>query len=269
MNITASVGAWEKGAKNLAPDVTLVQQLLTQAAQLLGRAEIDPGGVDGGIVRPPRPSSTVKAIRAFQRLCGFGVDGRIDPGGRTWQRLSAVVEGSVTVPPPGDTCFPFAQPATADWAHSPRAFGSNRNGGKRAHAGCDLYAPVGRIVHAVRDGTVLRDPYAFYAETDALEIDHGDFVLRYGEIKPGCTLRKGDTVKIGQPIAKVGLLVGIGVPSAMLHLEMYKGDASGPLSQKSAEHSARRGDGVPFMRRADLIDPTPFLNDWKTRLATP
>ena len=94
-------------------------------------------------------------------------------------------------------------------------------------------------------------------------------MLRYGEIKPGCTLRKGDTVKIGQPIAKVGLLIGINVPSAMLHLEMYRGDASGSLSQKSADTSAKRRDGVPFMRRADLIDPTPFLNDWKTRLATP
>lgn len=269
MEISASVGAWEKGAKNLAPDVTVVQQLLTQAAQLLGRPEINPGGVDGAIGRPPRSSGTVKAIRAFQSLSGFGVDGRIDPGGRTWQRLTAVVEGSVSVPPPGDTCFPFAQPATADWAHSPRSFGSNRNGGKRAHAGCDLYAPVGRTIYAVRDGTVLRDPYVFYAETDALEIDHGDFVLRYGEIKPGCTLRKGDTVKIGQPIAKVGLLIGINVPSAMLHLEMYSGKASGSLSLKSAEGSARRRDGVPFMRRADLIDPTPFLNDWKTRLATP
>ena len=67
MEITASVGAWEKGAKNLAPDVTVVQQLLTQAAQLLGRPEINPGGVDGAIGRPPRSSGTVKAIRAFQK----------------------------------------------------------------------------------------------------------------------------------------------------------------------------------------------------------
>lgn len=269
MEIAASVGAWEKGAKNLAEDVTLVQQLLTQAAQLLGRPELDPGGADGRIGKPPRSSGTVKAIRAFQNLSGFGVDGRIDPGGRTWQRLTAVVAGSVSVPTAGDTCFPFAQPATADWVHSPRAFGSNRSGGRRAHAGCDLYAPVGRVIHAVRDGVVLRDPYAFYAETDALEIDHGDFVLRYGEIKPGCTLRQGDRVTLGQPIARVGQLIGISVPSAMLHLEMYKGDVSGNLSQRAVDSSAKRGDGVPFMRRADLIDPTPFLNDWKTRLATP
>jgi len=269
MDIGASVGAWEKGARNLKADVEIVQQLLTQAAQQLGRAELDPGGVDGGISSPPRSSSTVKAIKALQNLSGFGADGRIDPGGKTWQRLVAVVEGSVAVPAAGDTCFPFAVAATADWAHAPRSFGSSRSGGKRAHAGCDLYAPVGRTIHAVRDGVLLRDPYDFYAETAALEIDHGDFILRYGEIKRGSPLRKGDTVKKGQPIAQVGLLVGINVPSAMLHLEMYGGEASGPLTVPSREASAKRADGVPYMRRSDLLDPTPFLNDWKTRLAKP
>lgn len=266
MEISASVGAWDKGARNTPADVTVVQQLLTQAAAQLGRPEIDPGGVDGGILKPPRASATVKAIRAFQALSGLAVDGRIDPGGKTWQRLAAVVAGSVSVPPAGDSCFPFDKPATADWTHAPRAFGANRSGGTRAHAGCDLYAPVGRTIFAVRDGTVLRDPYAFYAETDALEIDHGDFVLRYGEIQPGCALRKGDAVRKGQPIARVGQLVGIAVPSAMLHLEMYRGDVAGGLTQP-ASSAARRADGVSFNRRADLIDPTPFLNDWKTRLA--
>lgn len=268
MDISASVGAWEKGARNLPADVTVVQQLLTQAAQALGRPELDPGGVDGGISSPPRSSSTVKAIRAFQSMSGFTVDGRIDPGGRSWQQLNGVVSGAVNVPAPEISCFPFDQPATADWAHAPRAFGSNRNGGARAHAGCDLYAPEGRVIYAVRDGEVMRDPYDFYAKTDALEIHHGDFILRYGEIRPGCTLRKGDTVKKGQAIARVGRLMGISVPSAMLHLEMYRGDANGLLTQTAAG-CAKRTDGVPFNRRADLIDPTAFLNDWKTRLATP
>lgn len=266
MGILASVGAWEKGAKNLKDDVMTVQQLLTQAATQLGRPELDPRGIDGGIAKPPAKSDTVKAICAFQSLVGIGPDGRIDPDGRTWQKLAAAGEGGVETPSPGDVCFPFDKPAVADWIHAPRAFGSNRNKGQRAHAGCDLYAPVGRTIHAVKDGVVMRDPYAFYAETDALEIDHGDFVIRYGEIKPGCTLRKGDRVTMGQPIAHVGLLIGIQVPSAMLHLEMYKGSGSGPLSV-AKDVSARRSDGVAFMRRSDLIDPTPFLNDWKTRLA--
>jgi hypothetical protein len=49
---------------------------------------------------------------------------------------------------------------------------------------------------------------------------------------------------------------------------MYKGSGSGPLSV-ARDVSARRADGVAFMRRSDLIDPTPFLNDWNTRLAKP
>ena len=73
-------------------------------------------------------------------------------------------------------------------------------------------------------------------------------------------------VERGQVIARVGLLVGILVPSAMLHLEMYDGSASGPLTAPESV-SARRADGVPFLRRADLMDPTPFLNVWRTRLA--
>jgi len=269
MGIGASVGAWEKGARNMKDDVLTVQQLLTRAAGQLGRPDVDPRGVDGGIAKPPAKSDTVKAIKAFQSLVGIGPDGLIDPGGRTWQKLSAADEGGIETPPAGDACFPFAKAAVADWTHTPRSFGSNRSGGKRAHAGCDLYAPVGRTIYAVRDGVLLRDPYDFYAETAALEIDHGDFILRYGEIKRGCPLRKGDQVKMGQPIAQVGLLVGIKVPSAMLHLEMYKGSASGPLTVTSRDASATRSDGVPYMRRSDLIDPTPFLNDWNTRLAKP
>jgi murein DD-endopeptidase MepM/ murein hydrolase activator NlpD len=268
MEIGASVGAWEKGARNVKEDVVIVQKLLTRAAGQLGRPDLDPRGIDGGIAKPPTKSDTVKAIKAFQSLVGIGPDGVVDPGGRTWQKLAGAGNGVVEPPSAGDACFPFAKAAVADWTHSPRAFGSNRSGGQRAHAGCDLYAPVGRTIYAVRDGVVMRDPYLFYAETDALEIDHGEFVIRYGEIKQGCTLRKGDKVTMGQPIAQVGLLVGIQVPSAMLHLEMYKGSGSGPLSV-ARDVSARRADGVAFMRRSDLIDPTPFLNDWNTRLAKP
>ena len=58
------------------------------------------------------------------------------------------------------------------------------------------------------------------------------------------------------------------VLGAMLHLEMYPGDARGNLSQTSPGSSAKRSDGVPFMCRIDLIDPTPFLNEWKTRFAS-
>ena len=265
MDIQWAVGAWEKGARNDRKDVETVQTVLTRAARLLGWPDVDPQGVDGSIARPPRKSGTVAAIKAFQLRAGLDATGVLAPASEDWGRLLLAV-ASAPPTPGGDSFFPFARPAVADWIHPPRSFGSRRSGGRRAHAGCDLYAPVGRLIHAVRDGVVIRDPYPFYAQTDALEIDHGDFVIRYGEIKPDCTLRKGEQVKAGQVIARVGLLVGIQVPSAMLHLEMYDGSASGPLTAPESV-SARRADGVSFLRRADLMDPTPFLNVWRTRLA--
>ena len=47
-------------------------------------------------------------------------------------------------------------------------------------------------------------PYPFYAKTFAIEIDHGAFLARYGEVQETAFVRKGDHVVAGQPIAKVG-----------------------------------------------------------------
>jgi hypothetical protein len=66
-------------------------------------------------------------------------------------------------------------------------------------------------------------------------------------------------------IARVGHLVGITVPSDMLHLELYDKSKTGALTVGGAA-SRKRGDGVTFMRRKDLIDPTPFLAEWKESL---
>jgi murein DD-endopeptidase MepM/ murein hydrolase activator NlpD len=127
-----------------------------------------------------------------------------------------------------------------------------------------LYAPIGTTVHAITDGTVVRGPEPFYAGTFAIEIDHGTFLARYGEVQGTALIRKGDTVTAGQPIAKVGRLVGIVVPSAMLHLELYDKSAHGPLTVGAAE--GKISNGRPFMRRKDLIDPTPKLNEWRNNL---
>jgi murein DD-endopeptidase MepM/ murein hydrolase activator NlpD len=166
-----------------------------------------------------------------------------------------------------DGSFPFSLLPSADWTHGARAFASNRSQGTRAHAGCDLYFPVGTWIHAIRDGVVTAGPYAFYAGTFALEVDHGSFLARYGEIQASAPVSAGDHVTGGQKIARVGHLIGITVPSDMLHLELYdKSDgASGPLTVGAA-HSKRRADGVPFLRRKDLTDPTPSLNIWKNNL---
>ena len=274
--ISRSVGRWEKGASNLQPDVQIVQRLLETAAHALQAPELDPKGVDGKIARPPAASNTVTAIEAFQSRFTSSVDGLIKPDSQTWYALvHAVSQKPAIQGPPSQPAvsnearefsFPFLTVSTADWVRSPRAFASNRNNGLRAHAGCDLYFAKGTWIHAIGDGTVVRGPYPFYCQTFALEVDHGDFLARYGEIQAKTTVKEGDKVHAGEQIAKVGHLVGIQVPSDMLHLELYDKSASGPLTIPDAARSKKRPDGTPFMRRGDLIDPTSKLNDWQVRL---
>ena len=51
----------------------------------------------------------------------------------------------------------------------------------------------------------------------------------------------------------------------MLHLELYDKSAQGQLTVKGKQ-TARTADGVPFMRRKDLINPTDKLNQWRDNL---
>jgi murein DD-endopeptidase MepM/ murein hydrolase activator NlpD len=267
--ISKSVGRWQKGAANLPSDVEVVQRLLERAANALQASELDPKGVDGKIARPPATSNTVSAIVAFQSRFTSSVDGLIKPDSQTWDALLDAA-GELDPPEvssePSEFFFPFLTPPASDWIHSPRCFASNRSNGARAHAGCDLYFEKGTWIYAIADGIVTRGPYPFYCQTFALEVDHGDFLARYGEIQAKTTVKEGDRVRAGQQIARVGHLVGIQVPSDMLHFELYDKSASGPLTVPDAARSKKRSDGIPFMRRKDLIDPTPRLNQWQGRL---
>ena len=267
--LSGSVGRWEKSPRNLRADVKVVQRLLKRAAQSLQAPQLNPKAADGRIARPPYTSNTVAAIEAFQSRFTSSVDGVIEPGSQTWHALldaaGELPQPDVSSEPRG-LFFPFPTLPASDWIQPPRAFASNRSNGLRAHAGCDLYFEKGTWIHAIGDGTVTRGPYPFYCETFALEVDHGDFLARYGEIQATTTVKQGDRVRAGEQIAKVGHLVGIQVPSDMLHLELYDNSASGPLTITDAARSKKRADGVPFMRRTDLIDPTARLNQWQTSL---
>jgi murein DD-endopeptidase MepM/ murein hydrolase activator NlpD len=267
--ISRSVGRWEKGARNLRADVKVVQRLLKRAAQALQNPQLNPKGADGRIARPPDTSNTVTAIEAFQSRFTSSIDGMIEPDSQTWHALldaaGELHQPNISSEPRG-FFFPFPTLPASDWIQSPRAFASNRSNGARAHAGCDLYFEKGTWIYAIADGTVTRGPYPFYCETFALEVDHGDFLARYGEIQAITTVKQGDRVQAGKPIARVGHLVGIQVPSDMLHLELYDKSASGPLTITDAGRSKKRSDGVPFMRRNDLIDPTAKLTQWQSQL---
>jgi murein DD-endopeptidase MepM/ murein hydrolase activator NlpD len=267
--ILASVGRWEKGAQNRQADVKMVQRLLQTAAKALPAPQIDPKKVDGKISRPPATSETVSAIEAFQNLFTGAVDGVIAPGGQTWAALlraaDKMTDSTENLSSASQWFFPFAAVPAESWEKPPLAFASARAGGARLHAGCDLYFPRGTPIHAIADGVVIRGPYPFYCETFALEIDHGAVLARYGEIQNKTEVTAGATVRAGQKIAYVGHLVGIRVPSDMLHFELYDKTASGPLTVASGSGSAAR-NGVPFMRRKDLIDPTLKLNQWQENL---
>jgi murein DD-endopeptidase MepM/ murein hydrolase activator NlpD len=269
------VGRWARGAQNAQDDVEVVQDMLRHASMILGDARLDPGAIDGAIGRDPASSRTVKAIEAFQSRFTGNPDGRIDVGGRTWNELLSVLQSgtpSDASQPDADAepagpqqCFfPFDRLPDPDWSAPPRCFGARRAHGARAHAGCDIYFPVGTAIHAIADGTVVEEPHLFYAGTDSVVIDHGDFVARYGEVQHGSALvHKGAKVKACQPIAKVGKLDGLTV--SMLHLELYDKSAQGPLTV-NASVGKKTPDGRPFMRRKDLIDPTAKLNEWKNNL---
>ncbi len=263
--ISASVGSAERGASNEKDDVETVQSMLRSAAMILGTPAVDPGAINGIIEPKAKDSATVRAIIAFQSRFLTKSDGIIDVGGRTWRELLAVVSGSGDAQTPsGREFFPFATLPSASWTSAPRSFAANRKG-NRAHAACDLYFPAGTTIHAIADGIVVRGPSYFYQGTYALEVDHGTFIARYGEIQQSAHVREGDRITAGQPIARVGHLEGIQVPSDMLHLELYDKTAHGSLTT-SAEAGKKAPNGRPFMRRKDLIDPTPFLNRWKDNL---
>ena len=143
--------------------------------------------------------------------------------------------------------FPLRQRPTASYRSGSRQYGADRGGG-RFHAGCDLHADAGTEVLAMQDGVVLQDAYRFYKDTMALEIDHGNFIARYGEISAAPSIRKGMRVKRGQVIGYVGTLER----QSMLHLELYSGTEEGSLTVRETG---------PYQRRADLVDPTQYLDN--------
>ncbi|MBU1944641.1 MAG: M23 family metallopeptidase, partial [Actinobacteria bacterium] len=120
--------------------------------------------------------------------------------------------------------YPFTRDesiACGAWASDPLDypyFGAPRQG-TRLHAGIDIYPPEGpgARVFAVKDGTVIRvEPfYTRYTGevTWCVMVDHGDWVVNYGEVYPP-SLAVGDRLEKGD-------LVGLVSGTAQLHMELY------------------------------------------------
>lgn len=137
-----------------------------------------------------------------------------------------------------------------------RYFGANREEGERAHAGIDFVVPPGTEVIAMTDGEVIRISKNFYGGTDAVEVRCSDgSIIRYAEIS--VSVKEGQKISQGEKIGSV-IKNNIG-GSSMLHLEVYAGTESGPLTQPDNKEY----DYLPdknYKRRSDLIDPTGAMN---------
>lgn len=238
--IRQSVG--EKGG-NLRQDVLIVQKALNKVMPSLAAKPLLEDGLYG--------KNTGNAIMIFQKkyVMLINPDGRIDPVGRTIRKLTRM---QIMDKPQQKLIFPLSFKPAESYKSGMRAFGANRSNGRK-HAGIDLYAAKSTPIRAMKDGKVIHD-YKFYLGTRALEIDHEDMVVRYGEIShvvPG--IIAGTNVRRGQIIAYVGeLIFKSGNKMSMLHLEAYKGTLTGPLTVRGA---------TPYQRRSDLFDPTKLLDD--------
>lgn len=164
-----------------------------------------------------------------------------------------------------------------------RCIGYRRMCGARTHGGIDLCAKYGDIVVAVDDGTIVSF-YHFYNGTFALFVNHGNYVVNYGEVdrssleqfglktpkfKDGTKLRPtGTGILTGKDISKYGerypwlatsgsqvkagdriAIVGKMNKSSMLHFEIY---TSGDSNQQWTGFP----DQAPPSR---LLNPTNFL----------
>ena len=127
-------------------------------------------------------------------------------------------------------------------------FGSDRTA--RLHAGADIYAPVGTEVYACEDGIVRRVSEKFYKNVGAIEITHKTCVGRYCEITPLKGIDIGTEVKQGQLIGHVAKIDGLDI--SMLHFELY--------DNQDDKTSLSVVPKPPYNRRADLLNPTEYLD---------
>ncbi len=247
--LTADGIAGSRTNAALKEDVQILQQRLNALGYAAGTAD----GIYG--------SATRSAVLAFQKAEGLSVDGVA--GSKTRLALqnasdNTEYQNGITV---SSSLSDFQQYAKANWAaplrvsYLPvtggRAFGYLRSDGRR-HAAIDFYVNngAGTPVYAMSAGTVTGISTTFYYGTGAVTITNTDgSVLRYGEITPA--VKNGAAVAKGQIIGYIAKNEYDG--GTMLHLELYRGNASGSLSQTNSQYWYVSGN---YNRRADLLDPT-------------
>jgi len=164
---------------------------------------------------------------------------------------------------------------TAKQGANMTTFNSNRDSGRRKHAGRDLYTNSLETVVAISDGLVL-EVRSFYCETNQVTIRHTlkdgrDFIIRYGELDPkSISVKAGDTVKQKQKLGETGKLLKYlknqkkfvplmeinDITVFMLHFEHFSGLLKFDLTKKPLSDNSK-----PYNRRADLTDSLAILQE--------
>jgi murein DD-endopeptidase MepM/ murein hydrolase activator NlpD len=166
--------------------------------------------------------------------------------------------------------FPLAIAPSVTWHENPTNthFGAPRGGDFPVHGACDLIAPAGTNVVAVRAGRILRIyPFVTYCQgekgettTWAVDVAHDRFTARYGEIsrEMPAGIVAGADVAEGQVIATVGVQCG----GTMLHFELFDDPVRLDSLTDKSPHSYLYVPKRNYERRNDLLDPTALLDAW-------
>lgn len=263
-SISASVGSYESGAKNLPADVRTIQELLTQASKRLNAPAIDPGGIDGKIARPGSRSGTVTAITNFQRQhVGLArPDQRIDVNGATWKKLVAaagpVAPKAPAVAPqlitltvthggkvPTATKFKTAKKATAGGMYESTF---TLSGGLAGTFRGSIYPDDMTVKGRVLDGTYPLH-IGFHKGGGAVKQTAGALVVKTQGIRAGLLVNARSAVSVESDDPKKTTSVGINVHNGF----------SGP----------RESDGCLTLHPDDwsrfiklFLDAFPNIEDW-------
>jgi murein DD-endopeptidase MepM/ murein hydrolase activator NlpD len=209
--------------------------------------------------------------------------------------IAPILPPDPSAPPPANAVWPIkGAPRSSIKAYKPnsgRTVGASRSSGARAHAGVDILAKHKDTVLAIADGVVISF-YYFYRTTFSLFINHGDYVINYGEVDryslfehglktpwyqdkrwgrfyqpssrgagrfSNILASPGSEVKAGQPIAKVGKMFR----DSMLHLEMYTAAVDTSSSSAPRNKSWRGFSSSP---PSDLLNATAFIETLADRV---
>jgi len=154
-------------------------------------------------------------------------------------------------------------------------FGSCRSEGERCHVGYDIFTKSPGHILAIAPGTVTniahfyhcKDGWGGQGNVKQVIVDHGDYVVNYGEIDEGkVEVKEGDSVIAGQ-------ILGVASHCGMLHFELYEDGVTqnirwfptNPIT--SCEKNICRRNHLST-KDSKIQDPTETINNLKDNLCS-